>query len=135
MSIPFQWHTSIFMCMTKNNDIFQRISFYVSTTYSVASFWPLFGSQRIIGCWESLLPETRIPLWGCQSTHLTSQPWPYESNSNNEATCSREEKMFTSEFSFLLTGQKIEDTNITIVRTTSKFTIVGRESKNEWDSN
>ena len=32
--------------------------------------WPDFGSQSLIGCWLSLLPDTTMPLCGCQSTHL-----------------------------------------------------------------
>lgn len=43
-------------------------------TYRVARLWPVFGSQNLIGCWLSLLPETTNPFVGCQSTHLTSAP-------------------------------------------------------------
>ena len=31
---------------------------------------PDFGSQSLMGCWLSLLPDTTMPLCGCQSTHL-----------------------------------------------------------------
>lgn len=48
----------------------------VPITYSVARLCPVLGSQNLIGCWLSLLPETTNPLVGCQSTHFTSAPWP-----------------------------------------------------------
>lgn len=43
-------------------------------TYSVAKLCPVFGSQNLIGCWLSLLPDTTKPFVGCQSTHFTSAP-------------------------------------------------------------
>src|SRR5690242_16688629 len=38
------------------------------------------GSQNLT--WWSLEPETSRPLWGCQSTDLTSQPWPVRVSSS-----------------------------------------------------
>lgn len=37
---------------------------------------PVFGSHNLMGCWLSLLPDAMIPNCGCQSQHLTSDPWP-----------------------------------------------------------
>lgn len=51
-------------------------------TYSVARLWPVFGSQNLMGCWLSLLPDTTNPFVGCQSTHFTSAPWPVEKIKN-----------------------------------------------------
>lgn len=62
---------------------FYEVSSYLSKaqslwarTYSVARLWPVFGSQNLMGCWLSLLPETTNPFVGCQSTHFTSAPCP-----------------------------------------------------------
>lgn len=46
--------------------------------YSLASGWPERGSQSLMGCWLSLLPDASRLLDGCQSTHFTSAPWPVE---------------------------------------------------------
>lgn len=46
----------------------------IGVTYNVASACPLLGSQSLIGCWLSLLPDTMRPFCGCQWTHLTSAP-------------------------------------------------------------
>jgi len=43
-------------------------------TYSVLMSLPDLGSQNLTNM--SLLPETTSPFVGCQSTHLTSHPWP-----------------------------------------------------------
>lgn len=51
-------------------------------TYNVAKDCPLFGSQSLIGCWLSLLPETISDFCGCQWTHLTSAPWPLNTRSS-----------------------------------------------------
>ena len=37
---------------------------------------PVLGSQSLIGCWASLLPDTNKPIVGCQCTVLQSAPWP-----------------------------------------------------------
>ena len=44
--------------------------------YMVCIFLAFLASHKIIGCCESLLPDMMRALWGCQSTHLTSEPWP-----------------------------------------------------------
>lgn len=44
--------------------------------WRVARAWPHFGSQILIGCWLSLLPDTISDFVGCQSTHFTSAPCP-----------------------------------------------------------
>lgn len=56
-------------CILANQDLWVR-------TYSVARLWPVFGSQNLMGCWLSLLPDTTNPFVGCQSTHFTSAPCP-----------------------------------------------------------
>jgi hypothetical protein len=43
---------------------------------------PVFGSQILTGCWLSLDPDANRPLVGCQSTHLTSDPWPRRTRSS-----------------------------------------------------
>ena len=44
---------------------------FISHFFSLPpSTWPDLGSHSLIGCWLSLLPETTMPLCGCQSTHL-----------------------------------------------------------------
>lgn len=48
----------------------------LSETYNVAKHWPLLASHILTGCCESRLPETSRAFVGCQSTHLTSDPWP-----------------------------------------------------------
>ena len=53
--------------------IVQEITAY---TYKVARLEPVFGSHSLIGTWLSLLPEATKDFVGCQSTHLTSAPWP-----------------------------------------------------------
>ena len=45
-------------------------------THMVLSLTPILGSHMMIGCWLSRDPEAISPFCGCQSTHLTSAPWP-----------------------------------------------------------
>lgn len=42
--------------------------------YNVLNSLPVLGSQNLTNI--SLDPETNKPFVGCQSTHLTSHPWP-----------------------------------------------------------
>ncbi len=46
----------------------------IRNTHSVLKSLPVLGSQNLTN--KSLLPETTRPFVGCQSTHLTSHPWP-----------------------------------------------------------
>lgn len=48
----------------------------VNKTHSVERSLPVRGSQNLTSI--SLEPETIRPFVGCQSTHLTSQPWPVD---------------------------------------------------------
>ena len=55
-----------------------------SVAYIVARLAPVRGSHNLIGCCVSLLPEATRLLWGCQSTHLTSAPWPETASINRQ---------------------------------------------------
>lgn len=48
----------------------------------MARHCPLFGSQILTGCWESLEPLAIRPILGCQSTERTSAPWPVKTRSS-----------------------------------------------------
>lgn len=65
---------------TCNDDLFFYKIFIYKTqhSHSLARGCPVRGSHSLMGCWLSLLPEARRLLEGCQSTHLTSAPWPEE---------------------------------------------------------
>lgn len=63
-------------------------------THSVARLCPVFGSQNLMGCWLSLLPETTRPLVGCQSTHLTSAPCPEHNHQHRSLTTSYSSTLF-----------------------------------------
>ena len=57
------------------------MSEWMSDMYKVWMFLPDLGSHSLSKL--SLLPDTSIPLYGCQSTHFTSHPCP----SNNHQKC------------------------------------------------
>ena len=56
----------------------------ICATHKVVSEVPVRGSQNLI--WLSLLPETRSPLVGCHSTHLTSHPCPRDADQDVHLT-------------------------------------------------
>ncbi len=60
-------------------------------------FFAFFASHKIIGCCESLLPDMIRLLKGCQSTHLTSEPWPCKTLSSVHVTKSNMRTVRSSE--------------------------------------
>lgn len=72
----------------------------------MARLWPVFGSQNLMGCWLSLLPETTNPFVGCQSTHFTSAPWPVKETKIVHSEISQTEKL---QGAHLITNVKLNE--------------------------
>lgn len=80
----------------------QRLTSATTLTYSVAKLCPVFGSQNLIGCWLSLLPDTTKPFVGCQSTHFTSAPWPGNTSRFWMSLWHKKRNMYLHIFSFCI---------------------------------
>ena len=63
----------------------------------------------MMGCCESLLPDMIKALCGCQSTHLTSEPWPCRTLSSVAVTKSKMRTVRSSEHdvNLLSVGEKL----------------------------
>ena len=67
------------------------------------------ASHNMMGCCESLLPDMIKALCGCQSTHLTSEPWPCRTLSSVAVTKSKMRTVRSSEHdvNLLSVGEKL----------------------------